>query len=151
MPDATEAAEFYKKVFGGEEIARCIVDRSSVVPVKAVTMRIGEAIIHVSTANPRTPQTMDQVGGSEDVGSFQHTSGAPVSMMWISWRTRCGSGARQRGPIEDAVHGDRVAMIEDPFVILGARHRQRGNRGLRVQSAHGSMRRARRAFVETGC
>jgi PhnB protein len=119
VPDAAEAAAFYARAFGGEEIARYIVDRHppSVGPVKGVTMRIGEAVISISTANPRTPQTMDKWGAKTPrvLGGFSTMLTLYVDDVDAVAARAVAAGAWQHGATEDATFGDRVAIIEDPF------------------------------------
>lgn len=55
VPDSVAAAEFYSKAFGATAVARYIVPHHGVEKVKGVTLRIGAAVIELSTANPRTP------------------------------------------------------------------------------------------------
>ena len=64
VPDALVAAEFYARAFGAEEIARYVVPRApeGTSPVKQVHLKIGAAVVLVSTANPRTAKSLDRFG-----------------------------------------------------------------------------------------
>jgi catechol 2,3-dioxygenase-like lactoylglutathione lyase family enzyme len=76
VPDAAEAAAFYTKAFGGEEIARFVLDRHppSVGPVKAVTMQIGEACRPRFNGKSAHSANDGQVGRQDpkNVGRIRH-------------------------------------------------------------------------------
>lgn len=117
--DAAEAAEFYRRAFGAEEIARYVVPcpPASVGPVKSVHLRIGEAVIHVSTANPRTPETMEKWGAKtpEMLRGFSAVFSLYVEDLEAALARALAAGARLVSAAQESVWGDRVAVIEDPF------------------------------------
>jgi PhnB protein len=119
VPDAAAAADFYRRAFGAEEIARYLVrdHPPTVGPAKAVHLRIGGAVIHVSTANPRTPETMDKWGAKTPamLQGFSTVIALFVDDVDTALRRAVQAGARQRAAPQDAVWGDRVAFVEDPF------------------------------------
>lgn len=133
--DAAEAAEFYCRAFGAAEIARYLVPRhpkSSAGPVKAVHLRIGQAVIHVATAN--TPEsdardrcahthTMDD--GDSHTAERSGTKGSleefstVISLFFpnvdVTVARAVVAGAQLIQPAQDTPWGDRVAVIVDPF------------------------------------
>lgn len=119
VPDAEEAASFYRRAFGAEEIARYMVPDHppSVGPVKSVHLRIGAVVINVSTANPRTPETTDKWGAKTPgmLKGFSTVFTLYVGHVELALARAIEAGARQVAAPEDTVWGDRVAVIEDPF------------------------------------
>jgi PhnB protein len=117
--DAAAAAEFYRDAFGAEEVARYLVEQHSpsVGPVKGVTVRIGEAVINVSTANPRTTETMNKWGAKtpEMLAGFSTVMTLYVDDVEAALARALRAGALQRGPVEDVATGDRATIVEDPF------------------------------------
>jgi PhnB protein len=119
VADAAAAADFYRRAFGAEEIARYLVSHhpTSVGPVKAVHLRIGGAVIHLSTANPRTPETMEKWGAKtpEMLQGFSTVIALFVDDVDAAAARATAAGARQVAAPQDAFWGDRVTVVEDPF------------------------------------
>jgi uncharacterized glyoxalase superfamily protein PhnB len=119
VPDAVTAAAFYTRAFGAQEIARYVVPRHppGAGPVKGVTLRIGDAVIQVATAIPRTPENMDKWGAKipELLGGFSTIMALYVEDADSLLAQVVAAGARQTGPVQNALMGDRVTVVEDPF------------------------------------
>jgi PhnB protein len=119
VPDAAAAADFYRRAFGAEELARYVVPGhpAGVGPVKAVHLRIGGAAICVSTANPRTPETMDRWGARTPamLQGFSTVVTLFVDDVDAALARAAAAGALPRGAAQDAFWGDRIAVVEDPF------------------------------------
>lgn len=134
--DAGEASDFYCRAFGAVEIARYLVPRHprSVGPVKAVHLRIGQAVIHVATANPGDDSdALDRPCGHNhcDDESHDHDHGSPktpealqgfstvITLFFpnvdVTVARAVASGAQPIQPAQDTPWGDRVAVIIDPF------------------------------------
>ena len=116
VSDARDAADFYARAFGAAEVARYVVPRApaGVSPIKAVHLRIGDAIVHVSSANPRAtgafgPKPADALDGFASVLTLF------VDDLEASLARAVVAGATEMAPAQDSFWGDRVAVIRDPF------------------------------------
>ena len=119
VPDAVVAAAFYEEAFNAREVARYIVPRHppNVGPVKGVTLKIGDAVIEIATANPRTPANINKWGAEtpEMLGGFSAIITLYVDDVDRILAQAVAAGARQAGPVQDVPSGDRATAVEDPF------------------------------------
>jgi PhnB protein len=85
--------------------------------VKGVTLKIGDAVIEVATANPRTPVNINKWGAKtpEMLGGFSVVVTLYVDDVDRALAQALAAGARQAGPVQDVPAGDRVTVVEDPF------------------------------------
>jgi PhnB protein len=105
--DAAGAIDFYRQVFGAEELMRMPSPGGK---VGHAELRIGDSTIMLADEHPevgaRSPRT---VGGT------------PVSLMVYvpdvdaTFKKALGAGATQDRPLENQFYGDRSGGITDPF------------------------------------
>ncbi len=120
VPDAAAAAAFYAAAFGAGEHARYVIpDHPACVgPVKAVHMHLGGVVLHISTANPRTAETMDRWGSKTPrmLRGFSTVFTLRVDDLDAAFARAVAAGARPvDAPQEAEAWGDRIAVLEDPF------------------------------------
>ncbi len=119
VPDALVAAEFYARAFGAEEIARYVVPRApeGTSPVKQVHLKIGAAVVLVSTANPRTAKSLDRFGAKspEMLNGFSSVLTLYVADVDVAVARACVAGAREQAPAQNSFWGDRFCIVQDPF------------------------------------
>jgi PhnB protein len=104
---AAKAIEFYKKVFGAEEMVRMPAPGGR---VGHAEIRIGDSMVMLADENPemnaRSPKS---VGGS------------PISLLLYvdnvdkTVEGAVAAGAKLKRPVADQFYGDRMGGIEDPF------------------------------------
>jgi PhnB protein len=105
--DAAKAIDFYKTVFGAEELMRMPSPGGR---VGHAELRIGDSVIMLADEHPevgaRSPKT---VGGT------------PVSLMVYVpdvdavFKKAIAGGAKQDRPLENQFYGDRSGTVTDPF------------------------------------
>lgn len=120
VPDAAVAAAFYAAAFGAGEHARYLVPDhpKGVGPVKAVHMHLGGIALHISTANPRTAETMDRRDSKTPhmLRGFSTVFTLRVDDLDAAFARAVAAGARPVDPPQEAeAWGDRFALVEDPF------------------------------------
>jgi PhnB protein len=104
---AARAIDYYKKVFGAEELMRMPAPGDR---VGHAELRIGDSVVMLADEHPemgaRSPET---VGGT------------PVSLMvYVAdvdavYKKAIAGGARENRPLADQFYGDRSGTITDPF------------------------------------
>ena len=104
---AARAIEFYKEVFGAEEVLR----------MDAPGGKIGHAEIKIGGSYVMLADECADMG----VRSPQSLGGTPVSLLLyvedvdaLAERA-VASGAKMLSPLEDKFYGDRMGQLEDPF------------------------------------
>jgi PhnB protein len=105
--DASAAIEYYKSVFGAEELCRMPGADGR---IGHAELRIGDSVVMLSDEHP-------EIGarGPRSLG------GTPVSLMLYVAdvdavvQRAVAAGAKLTRPVEDRFYGDRNGAIEDPF------------------------------------
>jgi PhnB protein len=104
---ASEAIEFYKKVFGATEIMRMPMPGGR---LGHAEIRIGDSVIMLADENPQ-----------HGVYAPQHYGGTPVSvLLYVEkvdavFNQAVSAGAKAVRPPQDMFYGDRTSTITDPF------------------------------------
>jgi PhnB protein len=104
---ASEAIDFYKKVFGATEIMRMPMPGGK---LGHAEIRIGDSVIMLADENPQ-----------HGVYAPQHYGGTPVSvLLYVEkvdavFNQAVSAGAKAVRPPEDMFYGDRTSTITDPF------------------------------------
>jgi PhnB protein len=105
--DAAKAIEFYRKVFGAQEVLRMDGPGGKVAHAE---IKIGDSHVMLADEVPSmgfvSPQTLGGVGVSlllyvDDVDAI--------------FSRAMAAGSRQLKPLEDQFYGDRAGTLEDPF------------------------------------
>ncbi len=107
LTNAAKAIEFYKKVFGAQELARMATPNGKVAHAE---IQIGNSIIMLADECPewdaRSPQT---IGGSPVFVSLYVEDVDAVVGQAVA------AGAKLFKPVQDQFYGDRSGSITDPF------------------------------------
>jgi len=104
---ASEAIEFYKKVFGAKETVRMPMPGGT---LGHAEIRIGDSVIMLADENPE-----------HGARSPQHYGGTPVSvLLYVEevdevFKQAVSAGAKAVRPPQDMFYGDRASTITDPF------------------------------------
>jgi PhnB protein len=103
VSDAPKAIEFYKKVFGAEELTRAVAPDGKVMHC---ALQLGDSRIYVS----------DQMGQMSAPGGF-------AIQIWTEdpdkiFDRAVKAGATARMPLADMFWGDRYGQVQDPFGVL---------------------------------
>ena len=112
--DATQAIEFYKKAFGGEEIRRSPGPGGKLMHAE---VKIGDSIVCLSDEFPEmggpsaSPKTLGKATGS----LYLYVKDADQV-----FQQAVDAGATVVMPLMDAFWGDRYGMVCDPFGHLWA-------------------------------
>ncbi len=104
---AAKAIDFYKKVFGAQEIMRMPGPGGKVMHAE---IKIGDSIVMLADEHPEM-----------DARSPQAFGGTPVSLMVYVpdvddvFKQAVSAGAKELRPVKDQFYGDRSGTISDPF------------------------------------
>ncbi len=104
---AAKAIDFYKKVFGAQEIMRMPGPGGK---IGHAELKIGDSIIMLADEHPEM-----------DAHAPQSLGGTPVSLMvYVTdvdevFKHAVSSGAKEMRPVKDQFYGDRSGTITDPF------------------------------------
>jgi PhnB protein len=107
--NANDAIDFYKEIFGANEVIRMVNDEGK---VEHSEIKIGKSLIMIADEFPGHNRSAKSLGGTpviihlyvDDVDDVVKRA---VSLGSISLR-----------PIKDLPHGERVGKIEDPFGLV---------------------------------
>jgi PhnB protein len=105
--EAAKAIDFYKKVFGAQELMRIPGPGGKVMHAE---LKIGDSIIMLADEHPEI-----------DARSPQAYGGTPVSLMlYVAdvddvFKRALSAGAKEVHPLKDQFYGDRSGGISDPF------------------------------------
>src|SRR5450755_2374474 len=105
--EAAKAIDFYKKVFGAQELMRIPGPGGKVMHAE---LKIGDSIIMLADEHPEI-----------DARSPQAYGGTPVSLMlYVAdvddvFKRALSAGAKEVRPLKDQFYGDRSGGISDPF------------------------------------
>ena len=104
---ASEAIEYYKRVFGATERMRMDAPGGT---IGHAELQIGDSVLmladEVSEMGHRSPKTL---------------GGSPASLvLYVEkvdevWKRALDAGAKQIRPLENQFYGDRMGTLEDPF------------------------------------
>ncbi len=104
---AAKAIDFYKNVFGAQEIMRMPGPNGK---VGHAELKIGDSIIMLADEHPEM-----------DAQSPQSVGGTPVSLLvYVEdvdnvFKKALSAGAKESRPVKDQFYGDRSGIITDPF------------------------------------
>jgi len=104
--DAKNALDFYKNVFGAEEVTRII---NSIGKIEHSELKIGNARIMVADEFPGNNHAAKSLGGTPVIIYLYINNVDMVIERAVSL------GSTLLRPILDMPHGDRVGKMEDPF------------------------------------
>jgi uncharacterized glyoxalase superfamily protein PhnB len=105
---AANAIEFYKKVFGAQEMMRFPgPDGKSIMHAE---IKIGDSKIMLGEENPHMKSMSPQSVGGASSGIFLYVENADTA-----FNNAVSAGAKITMPIMDQFWGDRCGGIEDPF------------------------------------
>jgi PhnB protein len=105
--EAAKAIDFYKKVFGAQELMRIPGPGGKVMHAE---LKIGDSIIMLADEHPEI-----------DARGPQAYGGTPVSLMlYVAdvddvFKRALSAGAKEVRPLKDQFYGDRSGGISDPF------------------------------------
>jgi PhnB protein len=118
VPNCTEAIEFYKKAFGGREIARMMADDGK---------RIMHCHLIINGGSLMLADVFEEHGFKhEPSGSFTMTLVISDGQMW--WDRALKAGSKETLPFNTAPWGDRYGQQVDPYGVRWA-FNQPGKRG----------------------
>lgn len=104
---AAQAIDFYKNVFGAQELMRVPGPNGK---VGHAELKIGDSIIMLADEHPEM-----------DAHSPQSVGGTPVSLMiYVEdvdhvFKKALAAGAKESRPVKDQFYGDRSGILTDPF------------------------------------
>ncbi len=104
---AAKAIDFYKKVFGAQEIMRMQGPDGK---IGHAEIKIGDSIIMLADEHPEM-----------DARAPQSFGGTPVSLLvYVTdvdnvFKQAVSAGAKELRPVKDQFYGDRSGVISDPF------------------------------------
>jgi PhnB protein len=104
---AAQAIDFYKNVFGAQELMRVPGPNGK---VGHAELKIGDSIIMLADEHPEM-----------DAHSPQSVGGTPVSLMiYVEdvdhvFKKALSAGAKESRPVKDQFYGDRSGILTDPF------------------------------------
>jgi uncharacterized glyoxalase superfamily protein PhnB len=104
---AAEAIEFYKKVFGAEEITRLLTSDGRVWHCE---VRIGDSVVFIS----------DELPGSSVKAPSPDAFTSTIVRVYVpdadaTFRRAIDAGARSLRDVSDVFWGDRMGIVADPF------------------------------------
>jgi PhnB protein len=105
--DAAAAIEFYKLVFGAEEILRLEYPQGGIAHAE---LMIGDSPVMLSDEHPDMNILSPQTIGNSPVGMHIYVPDADA----VCARA-VEAGAKLMRPVTDQFYGDRVGHLEDPF------------------------------------
>ena len=108
VPNALEAIEFYKTVFGAvlESHAPGATPNSTM----HAALKIGDAALFLADEMPQS-----KAKSPENLGGTTNSLMLYVSDVDAVAKKAVESGAKLARPVEDKFYGDRMGSIEDPF------------------------------------
>ena len=104
---ASEAIEYYKRVFGATERMRMDAPGGT---IGHAELQIGDSVLMLADEHPQQ--------GFRGPGAF---GGTPVSvLLYVEnvddvWKRALQAGAKELKPLENQFYGDRMGTLEDPF------------------------------------
>jgi len=104
---AAKAIDFYKKVFGAQEVMRMPGPGGK---IGHAEIKIGDSIIMLADEHPEM-----------DAHAPQSFGGTPVSLLvYVTdvdsvFKQAVSAGAKELRPVKDQFYGDRSGVITDPF------------------------------------
>lgn len=104
---ASEAIEFYKKVFGAEEKMRMSMPDGTVAHAE---LQIGDSIVMLADENPEWGNMSPESIGGTASGLMLY-----VEDVDQTFRRAVEAGAQETMAVEDQFYGDRSGQITDPF------------------------------------
>lgn len=107
VSDGKRAIEFYKKAFGGKELARSLTPDGKIMNAQ---IKIGDSIVMVSDEVPGMPMKSPLSIGASTV--TLHIYSKNVDKLWSQ---ALEAGARVVMPLDNQFWGDRYGQILDPF------------------------------------
>ena len=104
---ASEAIDYYKRVFGATERMRMDAPGGT---IGHAELQIGDSVLMLADEHPQQ--------GFRGPGAF---GGTPVSvLLYVEnvddvWKRALQAGAKELKPLENQFYGDRMGTLEDPF------------------------------------
>lgn len=104
---AAKAIDFYKKVFGAQELLRMPGPGGKVMHAE---LKIGDSMIMLADEHPEM-----------DARAPQSFGGSPVSLLvYVTdvdavFKEAMSAGAKEVRPVKDQFYGDRSGIVTDPF------------------------------------
>src|SRR5437764_9129915 len=107
VPDAGDAASWYARAFGAEEVSRVPLPGDQVLSVE---MRIGDSTLHISSEFPGAGILSPlSIGGTAT--ALQITTDDADAL----WQQALDAGAEPRHPLQDQFWGERHGQLTDPY------------------------------------
>lgn len=107
VSDGKNAIEFYKKAFGGKELARALTPDGRIMNAQ---IKIGDSIVMISDEVSGTPMKSPLSIGASTV--TLHIYSKDVDKLWAR---ALDAGARVTMPLDNQFWGDRYGQLVDPF------------------------------------
>lgn len=107
---AAQAIDFYKRVFGAEELVRMPMPGGM---VGHAELQIGDARIMLADEMPAFGTRSPRAFGGTPIGLCLYTKDCDVV-----FHRALQNGATQIRPLQDQFYGDRSGTIEDPFGFI---------------------------------
>jgi PhnB protein len=104
--NANEAIDFYKKVFGANEVTRMVNQEGK---IEHSEIKIGKSIIMIADEFLGHNRSAKSLGGTPVIIHLYVDDVDDVVKKAVSL------GSSSLRPIDDSPHGERVGKIEDPF------------------------------------
>ena len=108
VKDASKAIDYYKKVFGAQEMVRMPGPGGQ--GVMHAEIKIGDSIIMLADEMPGMGQKSPQSLGGHTGSIYLYVDDADSV-----YAKALASGGTGRGPMQDMFWGDRVGRVADPF------------------------------------
>jgi PhnB protein len=107
VPDAGEAAGWYERAFGAEELSRVPLPHGKVM---SVVLQIGESVVHVGSEFPQAAILSPlSIGGTATVLQIDTEDADAL------WERALAAGATAHHPLADQFWGERHGQLTDPF------------------------------------
>jgi PhnB protein len=104
--NGNDAIDFYKKVFGANEVTRMVNDEGK---IEHSEIKIGKSIIMIADEFLGHNRSAKSLGGTPVIIHLYVDDVDDVVKKAVSL------GSSSLRPIEDSPHGERVGKFEDPF------------------------------------
>jgi PhnB protein len=107
MKDSARAIEFYKEVFGAQELMRMDAPDGKVAHAE---LKIGDSLFMLSDECEEALQRSPQSLGGTSVGLMLYVEDVDTVVV-----RAVSAGAKLVKPVENQFYGDRSGSVEDPF------------------------------------
>ncbi len=104
---AAKAIEFYKKVFGAEEMVRMPAPGDR---VGHAEIRIGDSMVMLADENPEMQARSPRSVGGSPIALLLYVENVDQTV-----ERAVAAGAKLKRPVADQFYGDRMGGLEDPF------------------------------------